>query len=320
MLAVSGLAAAVLAAGCGAEVGGSGGESGTRVVASTTVVADLASNVAGDRASVEAILPANADPHDYEPLPSDAVAVGSADLVLGSGGDLDLWLDEVEESSGSGAPEVSLIDSVETIESGEDHGHADEPEAGVDPHWWQNPQNAVLAVDAIRDALIESDPAGRADYAANAAAYVRRIEALDAAVAKCIDAVPAPERLLVTSHDALGYYAEHYGIAVVGSTIPALTTQAQPSAGETDQLIELIRGQNVNAVFPETGVSAKLEQAVADEAGATVGGELYADTLGSEGSPGSTYLGMLATNTQTMVEGFSGGSSQTCSLPATPGT
>jgi zinc/manganese transport system substrate-binding protein/manganese/iron transport system substrate-binding protein len=119
--------------------------------------------------------------------------------------------------------------------------------------------------------------------------------------------VPEAERKLVTSHDALGYYARRYGIDVVGSTIPALTTQAQPSAGETAQLVDLIRSEHVNAVFPEVGVSTALEQAVADETGAEIGGELYADSLGPEGSAGATYLGALVANTDTLVDGFTAG-------------
>lgn len=316
ILSLLAVVAVGLAAGCGASAGGSGGESGTRVVASTTVVGDLALNVAGERASVETILPENADPHDYEPQPSDAVALGSADLVLGSGGDLDLWLGELADSSGSQAPELELIDSATTIEGGHELGEGEEhAEEEVDPHWWQNPQNAVAAVAAIRDALIEADPDGRADYEANAEAYVDRIERLDSAIAACMDEVPAADQKLVTSHDALGYFAERYGIEVVGSTIPALTTQAQPSAGETTQLIDLIREEDVNAVFPELGVSAKLEQVVADESGAEIGGELYADALGPEGSGGDSYLGMIASNAETMAEGFSGGSVR-CDLPA----
>ncbi|UJA20293.1 zinc ABC transporter solute-binding protein [Thermoleophilia bacterium SCSIO 60948] len=297
------------------------------MVASTTVVGDLARNVAGDRASVETILPANADPHDYEPQPSDAVALGSANLILGSGGEVDLWLGELTESSGSDAPEVELIDSVSTIEGGHEHEEGEDERSGadhsdyehaedeVDPHWWQDPRNTVAAVEAIRGALIEADPDGRADYEANADAYIERIEKLDSAVEACMDEVPAAERKLVTSHDALGYFADRYDIEVVGSTIPALTTQAQPSAGETAELVELIRTEDVNAVFPELGVSAKLEQAVAEESGAEVGGELYADTLGPEGSDGDSYLGMIASNARTIVDGFSAGS-VTCDLPA----
>jgi ABC-type Zn uptake system ZnuABC Zn-binding protein ZnuA len=300
LLVVLGLTAAPAISACGDD--DSAGESsagGPVVVASTTQVADLARNVAGDRAEVVGILAPNSDPHDYEPRPTDAEAVAEAGLVLQSGGDLDLWLDELVEASGSEAPIVTLIDSVQTIE-GE---HAE----GVDPHWWQSPVNAIAAVGEIRDRLIAVDPEGRDEYEANADAYAAELERLDRAIAECMDRVPAEQRRLVTSHDALGYFADRYGIEVVGSTIPALTTQAQPSAGETADLVELIEDEGVAAVFPEVGLSTALEQAVADETGATVGAELYADTLGPEGSAAATYIGAMEVNAVALTDGFSGG-------------
>jgi ABC-type Zn uptake system ZnuABC Zn-binding protein ZnuA len=289
------LGVAGLVAGCGTSEGSNA--PGPAVAASTTDVADLARNVAGERAHVIGVLAPNSDPHDYEPKPSDAEAIADSDLVLESGGEVDLWMDDLVESSGTDAPVVDLIDSVATIDV----------EGETDPHWWQDPRNAVRAVNAIRDQLIAVDPDGRAAYMENARRYVAEIEAIDRRIAACWDRVPAAERKLVTAHDALSYYARRYGIEVVGSTIPALTTQAQPSAGETAELVDLIRAENVNAVFPEVGVSPALDQAVADETGAQIGGELYADSLGPEGSPGGTYLGALATNTEMLVEGLSGG-------------
>jgi zinc/manganese transport system substrate-binding protein/manganese/iron transport system substrate-binding protein len=289
------LLASLALAACGSDSSAAGGE--PTVVASTTQVADLARNVAGDRASVVGILAANSDPHDYEPKPSDAEALTDADLVLESGGDVDLWMDDLVDSSGTDAPVVSLIDSMQTISSDE----------GTDPHWWQDPRNAIVAVGEIRDQLTAIDPDGRETYERNASRYTDRISALDRKIAGCYQRVPETERKLVTSHDALGYYARRYGIDVVGSTIPALTTQAQPSAGETAQLVDLIRSEHVNAVFPEVGVSTALEQAVADETGAEIGGELYADSLGPEGSAGATYLDALAANTDTLVDGFTAG-------------
>jgi ABC-type Zn uptake system ZnuABC Zn-binding protein ZnuA len=287
---------ALTLAACGSSSSGSSGD-GPTVVASTTQVADLARNVAGDRAAVVGILAANSYPHDYEPKPSDAEGLADADLVLESGGDVDLWMEDIVDSSGTDAPVVSLIDSVPTMED----------EGETDPHWWQDPRNAIKTVAEIRDQLIAVDPDGRADYEHNASAYTDRIASLDGKIAACYRRVPEAERRLVTSHDALGYYAQRYGIEVVGSTIPALTTQAQPSAGETAQLVDLIRSEHVNAVFPEVGVSTELEQAVADETGAEIGGELYADSLGPQGSPGATYLGALAANTDTLVDGFTAG-------------
>jgi ABC-type Zn uptake system ZnuABC Zn-binding protein ZnuA len=290
-----GLLGSLALAACGNESSADSGE--PTVVASTTQVADLARHVAGDRANVVGILAANSDPHDYEPKPSDAEALAGADLVLESGGDVDLWMGDLVDSSGTDAPVVSLIDSVQTISGDE----------GTDPHWWQDPRNAIAAVGEIRDQLAAIDPDGRSTYERSAKRYTGEINAVDRKIAACYQRAPEAERKLVTSHDALGYYAQRYGIDVVGSTIPALTTQAQPSAGETAQLVDLIRSEHVNAVFPEVGVSTELEQAVADETGAQIGGELYADSLGPEGSDGATYLDALAANTDTLVDGFTAG-------------
>lgn len=290
---------ALVASGCGNDDAGS--DAGLTVTASTTQLADLARNVTGDRASVDAILSASSDPHDYEPLPSDAEGLLESDLILRSGGDVDVWVDQLIESSGSDAPGLVLLDRVEA--------------SGDDPHWWQDPLKAIVAVEAIRDELIAVDPAGRGTYTGNAAGYIGELERLHAEVARCMDRVPEDERRLVTSHDALGHYADRYGIEVVGAVLPALTTQAQPSAGETAELVELIRETGVSTVFPEAGVSGELEAAIAGEAGAVVGGELWADALGPEGSDGSTYIASIQANTEKLVAGFSGGE-ETCSFEA----
>ncbi len=187
-----------------------------------------------------------------------------------------------------------------------------------DPHWWQDPRNGIAAAEAIRDELIAVDPAGEEVYARNAAAYVKRLRELDSRIAGCMERVPASERRLVTSHDALGAYAARYGIEVIGAAIPALTTQAQASAGETAELVDTIRSTGVRTIFPEAGISPELEEVIAEEAGATVGDELWADALGSEGTAGATYLGSLAANTETLVDGFTGGE-QACSI-AVPGS
>jgi zinc/manganese transport system substrate-binding protein/manganese/iron transport system substrate-binding protein len=176
-----------------------------------------------------------------------------------------------------------------------------------DPHWWQDPRNAIAAVAALRDALIESDPAGADSYRRNARAYTERLERLDAAVKACIDKVPAADRTLVTTHDALGYYARRYGIRVVGAVIPSRSTVAQPSAGEISRLVDTIRREHVKAVFAESSVRPDVEDAIARESGARVGRALWADTLGPPGSGGATYVDSIASNTAALVDGFSGG-------------
>jgi ABC-type Zn uptake system ZnuABC Zn-binding protein ZnuA len=312
----------LLTAACGED--DNAGSGGFRVVATTTQVADLVRNVGGDRVAVTGLLPANADPHDHEVRPSDVAAVSEAGLVVRSGGDLDAWLTDAVEGSGSDAPQLDLIDHVRTLEGGhEGHAHDEEDhegdehaeQVGIDPHWWQDPRNAVPAVAAIRDALVAADPANAATYRANAAAYVRELRALDRAVARCIDGVPADRRKLVTTHDSLGYYASRYGIEVVGAVIPSLSTQGQASAGATAELVRTIRAEGVTAIFAESGLEPKIEQAIAREAGARVGEPLWADTLGPEGSGADTYVGSIAANTRALVDGFGGGE-RPCTLPS----
>ena len=275
------------------------------VAATTTQLGDLSRQVAGNRAETVGLLAPNSDPHSYEPSPSEVEAVASADLILLSGGDLDPWAGELIDSSGADGKTVSMLEIMGDANGGTT-GTSEEQAEEADPHWWQDPTNALVAVERIRDELIAIDPEGANTYRANAASLLDEISALDREITRCMASIPAQDRKLVTSHDAFGYFAERYGIEVVGTTIPALSTQAQPSAGAIADLIEVIRGEGVETIFPEAGLSPDLEEAVADEAGATVGAELYSDALGESGSPGDTYLGALASNARILAEGFGG--------------
>jgi zinc/manganese transport system substrate-binding protein len=285
-------AAALALPGCG-EDGGSPGDGAVQAVATTTHVADLLANVGGERVEVRALLTPASDPHEYEPRPSDARAVAQSALVVRSGGDLDEWLRDVLDNAGGDAEVLTLLDAVRA--------------RGDDPHWWQGPRNAVRAVGAIRDALSEADPDGAAEYRRNAAAYARRIEALDSRIRACMAAIPARRRKLVTTHDAYGYFAARYDIEVIGAVIPSLSSQARPSAGDTDALVRQIRREGVEAVFPESALDPRLERAIAREAGAEVGESLYADALGPQGSAGDNYLGALAHDADALARGFTGG-------------
>jgi ABC-type Zn uptake system ZnuABC Zn-binding protein ZnuA len=277
-------------AGCGTG-GGSNGR--LQVVATTTQAADLVRNVGGTRVEVKGLLRPSADPHDYEPRPSDARAVADARVVFRSGGDVDSWLGQVVGQAGGGATEVTLWDSVRR--------------RGEDPHWWQDPRNAELAVGSIRRALTKADPAGRRLYVRNAAAYERKLRRLDAGIARCIAEVPPPERKVVTSHDSLGYFGSRYGVKIAGAVIPSLSSQAEPSAREVERLVHQIRAQRVEAIFPESALNPKLERAVARESGARVAGKLWADALGPPGSDGHTYLAAEASNARSLVAGMTGG-------------
>jgi ABC-type Zn uptake system ZnuABC Zn-binding protein ZnuA len=289
--------ALALVSGCGDEDEGEAGAS-IDAVATTTHVADLVRQVGAERIGVDGIMPSGADPHDFEPRPSDAAALSEADVVFRSGGDIDEWLGELIESAGGDAAEVMLLDSVSGME-----GEGGE----LDPHWWQDPRNAILAVAAIRDALVDADPDGRAAYERNAATYTRELRRLDTDIERCIQRVPPDKRKLVTTHDALGYFAERYDIEVIGAVIPSLSTQAQPSARDVNELVEQIEEEGVEALFPEVAVSQRLEQAISRESGAEVGRELWTDSLGPDGSGAETYLDAMRANAAALAEGMSGG-------------
>jgi ABC-type Zn uptake system ZnuABC Zn-binding protein ZnuA/ABC-type Mn2+/Zn2+ transport system permease subunit len=282
-----------LAAGCGSSASGGDGGGRPRVVATTTQLADFARQVGGDRVEVTQLLRANTDPHEYEPRPRDVEAVAGADLVLRSGGEVDGWMDGVlEQAGGSGT----------VVDAG-----AGRPYAKDEPHWWHDPRNAEYAVARIRDALTRADGAGRARFARGAAAYLRRLRALDDGIARCMRSVPAARRKLVTDHDAFGAFAARYGIRVIGAVIPARTTQAQPSAGELSRLAAVIRRERVRAVFPEASVNPRLARAIARQTGASPDYVLYGDTLGPAGSDGATYVESEAHNADAMLRGFTGG-------------
>jgi zinc/manganese transport system substrate-binding protein len=298
-LALALVVAVAAAGGCGTK--SDARDASVNAVATTTQVADLVRNVGGDRVAVDQMLEPNSDPHGYEPRPSDAAAVAQADVVFRSGGDVDGWLGDVIDNAGGDA---------QTVDLGEEIGAS-----GDDPHWWQDPRNAIRAVARIEAGLSRADPAGRERYRANARAYSAKLRRLDRGVAACIGRIPSSQRKLVTTHDALGYYADRYGIEVVGALIPSLSSAAQPSAGDVERLVDQIERLGVQAIFPESSLNPKLERAVARETGASVGRALWADTLGPDGSSGDSYIKSIESNTAALVDGLTGGR-QRC----TPGT
>jgi ABC-type Zn uptake system ZnuABC Zn-binding protein ZnuA/ABC-type Mn2+/Zn2+ transport system permease subunit len=277
-------AAVLLLAGCGST------GNGPAVVATTTQIGDWARAVAGDELAVHEILRPNTDPHEYEPRPDDVRATSGAKIVLENGLGLDHWMAKVVSSAGGDPRVVDLSGAIPTRLAG-------------DPHWWHDPRNAEAAVVAIRDALVGVDPQAARGLRRNADAYLRRLHALDAEIAKCTSLVLPAQRKLVTDHDAFGYFARRYGIRIVGTVIPSLTTQAQPSAGETARLIRLVRREHVRAIFPESSLNPRLAQTIARATGGSARYALYGDAL----APGQTYLQMERANADAMMRGFTGG-------------
>jgi ABC-type Zn uptake system ZnuABC Zn-binding protein ZnuA/ABC-type Mn2+/Zn2+ transport system permease subunit len=334
-------------AGCGSDddassaSAGSGAGEQVAVVATTAPVADLVRNVGGDAVSVHQMLSPGTDPHEYEPRPKDITESADATVVFASGLGFDGWIDDVLKQAGNDADVVRLGDDVPELlpaagdDDHADHDHGDEADerdhaheletAGEhaehadehaghdhgdgehDPHWWHDPENAIAATDRIRDALIAANPGAKDAITANAAAYRAKLEKLDDGVERCFASVPERERKIVTSHDALGYFAEAYDITVVGAVIPSQTTRAQASAADVDRLAREIREQGVRAIFPESSVNPKVAQALAKETGVTAEHTLYGDGLGESGSDGATYLGMIAHNADAIMRGLTGG-------------
>lgn len=313
---------ALVGAGCG---GGSGsGSDGDKlvVVATTTQIGDFVREVGGEDVEVHQLLQPNSDPHDYEPRPSDVQNVADAKLVFASGDGIDEWIEEVVSDSGAGAEVVDLGAVAPIRLPGEDeHGEAEHAghegeeqteeehhhDSEFDPHWWHDPRNAEAAVREIERSLGAADPSRRAAFERDANAYVAQLKALDAGIAACIDSVPPSQRKLVTDHDAFNYFAERYGIEVVGAVIPSQTTQAQPSAKDLSELADTIEAEQVKAIFPESSLSPKVAEAIANQTGASAEYTLYGDALGPEGSDGATYLEMEEANADAVVRGFTGG-------------
>ena len=201
-------------------------------------------------------------------------------------------------------------------EHGHDHGEGKPEGAGhshdhgngeSDSHWWHDPTNVEAAAAKVARVLGQLDPAGRALFARNARSYERDLTSLDRQIATCLDRIPVEQRKLVTDHGAFGYLANRYGIEVIGTVIPALTTQAEPSAGDLAELEETIRSEDVKAVFPESSVPSTTAEAIARDTGASAEYVLYGDTLGPADSEAGTYIGMMETNVDQIVRGLSGG-------------
>lgn len=286
-------------------------ESGTiGVTATTSIIGDLVAQIGGARVAVETILPANADPHEYEPAPDDIAKVEDAKVVFVHGLGLDQWVEDIIENAGGDLTVVTVTDGITTVNrsEGEEHdehddeGDEDEHDHETDPHVWFDPTKTAQMVANIANSLTAADPDGESDYAARLAAYQQQLTTLDNQITERIALVPEDNRKIVTNHDALGYYADRYGLTIVGTVIPSLDTQAEPSAKEVADLIDTIKAEGVTVIFAENTVSPTLADQLADEAGIQVVDTLYSDSLGDADSGAATYIEMMQSDTIKIVE------------------
>jgi zinc/manganese transport system substrate-binding protein len=264
-----------------------------QVVASFSIVADMAREVGGERVAVSALVGPDEDAHSFQPRPSDARRVRDAAVVLANGLGFDGWIGRLARSAGRHAPVMVVSRSVVPIEFSAGQ------EVGVDPHAWQDLGNAVLYVHSIATALGDADPAGASAYARNAAAYIARIKALDAEIRATIARIPPQQRRIVTSHDAFGYFARAYGLEVLAPV--GVSGSAEPTAAGVAALIRQLRREQVPAVFIENISDPRLVQRIQQESGARFGGTLYSDALSLDKPAAGTYLGMMRTNLETLA-------------------
>ena len=263
------------------------------VVASFSILADLVRNVGGARVAVSALVGPDGDAHVYEPTSADSKRIATATLVVVNGLGYEGWIDRLVAASGSKAPVVVASAGV-TPRAGEGgHGHGAE-----DPHAWQSAANAERYVANIRDALIRIDPPGRDVYAANAAAYLAMLDALDSEIRQSLATIPAERRRVITGHDAFGYFGDAYGIAFLSPQ--GVSTEAEPSARDLARLITEIRAQKISAVFLENVIDPRLVRQVARETGVRIGGTLVSDALTGPGGPAPTYVALMRQNARTL--------------------
>lgn len=275
------------------------------VVASFSILGDFVKEVGGDRVSVSTLVGPNGDAHVFQPSPADAKKVAAAKLVFVNGLGFEGWIDRLVKASGTKAEVVVATTGIaprEMAEEEDDHDHDhkkhadahDHDHGGTDPHAWQSVDNAEVYVANIRDALIAADPAGKATYEANAAAYTAKLDALDAQVKAAIAAIPAERRRIITSHDAFGYFGAAYGMEFVAPQ--GVSTEAEASAKDVARIIRQIKAEKIPAVFMENISDPRLVKRIAAETDAKIGGELYSDALSDDKGPASTYIDMMQNN------------------------
>jgi ABC-type Zn uptake system ZnuABC Zn-binding protein ZnuA len=271
--------------------------SSTRLIlASNTILADVARNIAGDRAEVDSLLPFGADPHEYQATPSDVQRISRSSVLIINGLDYERFLQPLLENAGGERLLITASDGLEPRRlPGQDGASA------PDPHMWLDPGHLIKYVENIRDGLSAGDPAGQAVYTANADRYIARLRELDSWIRARADSIPAGRRLLVTNHEAMGYFADRYGLTVVTTVIPSVSTEAGASARELAAVIDQVKSLGVPAIFVGKMENSGLARQIAAETGAKVVDDLYLESL-TDGPPVPTYLDMMKYDVDRLVQ------------------
>jgi manganese/iron transport system substrate-binding protein len=271
-----------------------------KVISTSTIIADLTTRVGGAEIDHQGILKPGDDPHVYEPVPADSVALEKADLILYNGYNLEPGLIKMMNSTGVKAQKVAVGEAIKPLQLEK------EGQKVPDPHVWGSARNGITMVATIRDQLIELSPEDKEVFTKNASQLIKELENLDRWIKKSIETIPPNQRQLVTTHDAFQYYANAYGLTVAGTLI-GISTEEQPSAQTVKNLADAIKSMGVPAIFAETTINPALITTVAEEAGVKLAPQqLYSDSIGALGSGGDSYVKMLQENTRSIVESLGG--------------
>lgn len=296
----------LLAGGCGEESGQAADNGPIHVVATTSIIADTASRVAGRHARIEALMGPGVDPHLYKASEGDVRRLSEADLILYNGLHLEGKMGDVLTRLARGRPVVAVTEEIPRDLLREPPEFAGQ----YDPHVWFDVSMWKRTLDPIARELGALDPEHAEEFKANAAAYGRELDALDAWIRQRIETIPPGQRVLVTAHDAFGYFGRRYGMEVVG--IQGISTLSEAGLHDVDRVAQLVVDRKVKAVFIESSVprrSIEAVQAAVRSHGheAAIGGQLFSDSLGAADTPAGTYPGMVRANVETIVNALKGG-------------
>lgn len=279
-----------------------------RIVATTSILGDVVSNVAGDAADLTVLIPPGQDPHSYQLTARQQAAVENADLIFVNGFDLEESLLSTLEATATG-PIVPVSAGIEPRQLQAGEVEPGRQPGGADPHVWMNVQNVMVWTQNIAKVLAQADPAQADTYASHADAYRHQLSALNDDIHQQVEGIPADQRKLVTDHDSLGYFADAYGFQIVGAVIPGFSTTAGANAGELARLIQTINDAGVSTIFIGTTSGdqiRRLVQAITTDSGRDIQVlTLYSGSLGATGTPADTYVGMMRFDTQQIVSGLS---------------
>ncbi|MFZ5691843.1 MAG: metal ABC transporter substrate-binding protein [Pseudomonadota bacterium] len=269
------------------------------VVATFSILGDMVGNVGGDRVAVKTLVGPNGDAHVYSPSPADAKTLSDAKVIVTNGLGFEGWLSRLIKSSNTKAPNIVASKGIKPRKLSGSHGHNHGHGHGDgDPHAWQSVANVKIYVTNIRDGLIAADPAGKAVYEANAAAYLAKLDALDREVREIVSKIPPERRKIITTHDAFGYFKDAYGVDFIAPQ--GVSTDSEASARDVARIITQIKKQKIPAVFMENISDPRLLSRIAGETGAKLGGTLYSDALTNEKGPAPTYIDLIRHNIRTL--------------------